>query len=65
MGSALDWCVIFFFNLKNNTLLGGDGVVVDLGGVRDKYDQSTLYDVLCRLPFSSSVMIDVHMVNNS
>lgn len=45
MGSALDWCVIFFFNLKNNTLLGGDGVVVDLGGVRDKYDQSTLYDV--------------------
>lgn len=30
-------------------MLEGDGDVVDMGGVGDKYDQSTLYDILKEL----------------
>lgn len=49
LGNTLDSVCYLKTKIKKHTVLEGDGDVVDLGGVGDKYDQSTLYDILKEL----------------
>lgn len=49
LGSTLDLVCYLKKIVKKDTVLEGDGDVVDMGGVGDKYDQSTLYDILKEL----------------